>query len=82
MQKKNLSICKIIKLYGKQSSSCLRLGEGEGLTTKAYTRASNSGVMDVSVKTLELHTTKCELHYILIKNDKPGCWGIPEQNAD
>ena len=27
---------------GKQSSSCLRSGEGEGLTTEGYTRAPNS----------------------------------------
>ena len=42
---------------GKQSSGCLRLGEGEGLITKGHTRASSSvqqWVVDASVKTLEL----------------------------
>ena len=41
--KKNFSICKTIDyMDGKQSSSCLRLGEGEGLTTKGYTWAPNT----------------------------------------
>lgn len=45
---------------GKQSSSCLRSGEGDYKGLHKGTQLCR--VMDVSVQTLELYTTKCGLH--------------------